>query len=122
MVEHKLRIYPWSISATDEWGEDSGLKELREYADGTMSVDQMVDMLWPAGGFVQNVAVAEFLAHGNVRQAAVFVRRLLEKYPVCRKTLEDSFGDLVHEFLTTPPEQYPSRPGEYPLHVQIVYV
>jgi len=114
----ELTFYPWSMSATGDWGDDSGLTELAKYAKGEIPPTELAEWLWEPGAYVQNSAVAELLKHGNVKQAAIFVKTLVSIHPVCEKTLKEQFGGLVDEFIKNP-DKYPSSPAEYPADVVV---
>lgn len=120
--QKELTFYPWSMSATGDWDDDSGLKELAEFAKGERDANEMAEWLWKPGAYVQNSAVAELLKHGNVRQAAMLVRGIINAHPICEKTLKDQFGNLIDLFTGTNLDRFPSQPSEYPKNVRVTII
>lgn len=118
----ELTFYPWSMSATGDWSDECGLKELAKYAGGEISPEELAEWLWKPGAYVQNSAVVELLKHGNVRQAATLVKTLVDIHPVCKKTLEEQFGSMVDEFMNKSPDKFPSKASEYPANVLLRFV
>lgn len=111
--------YPWSMSATEDWSNESGLDVLASFARGDRSADEIAEWLWKPEAFVQNSAIIELLDHDNVRQAATLVRTIIKAHPVCVRTLKETFGKLIDDFTSKSLDRFPSQPSEYPKHVTI---
>lgn len=103
MKEHegKIKIYPWSMSITGMWGPDTGLYALRDE-----QAEQIAEMIWPAGIGVQQSAVVELLAHGNIRKAAQLVRALAGQHPELSEKIRSQYQGMEKLF-DAPLEDFP---------------
>ena len=112
-----LLIYPWSMSATGQWSIDTGLHKLRD-----CTANELADLLWEHGIFVQQTAVAEIVAHGNPRKAAEFLRALVSKHPDLTDKIRSQYRILEREFFDLPLSNLPGSPKEYPPTAKIQYI
>jgi hypothetical protein len=116
-VPRTVVFYPWSLSATGDWSPDTGLFELRD-----RTPEELVELLWEPGIYVQNSAIVELMAHGNPRKAAALARELVKKHPIAEKSIREGFKRAADYLLKAPLDNLPSKPEEYPRNVKIGYV
>lgn len=117
MAQKEVMIFPWSMSATGQWSEETGLLKLRDD-----TIKELVEWLFPWGYIPQNTAIVELMAHGNLRRAAEFARNLVEAYPVCERSVRASFGETTDRLLNDDLESFPSKPEEFSPEFRIVFI
>lgn len=118
MVEKReVKIYPWTLSATGLWGEETGLFRLRDENPA-----HLVPSLWVCGTKAQNSAILELTCHGNPRKAAEVARALVEQHSVCERSIRAAFPNIADDLLERPLDSLPSCPEEYPPDIKITYI
>jgi len=112
-----ITFYPWELSTTGAWGPDTGIFKLRDE-----SPEELADLLWEPGIYVQNTAIIELMTHGNPRKAAAVARALVGKHPVAEQSIRNQFGDMANFLLEEPLENIPGSPQEYPRDINISFI
>lgn len=127
-TEHTVEIFPWNMSATKQWGQDTGLPQLQSYAqgvvtdpeDGVVTVKDMVDWLGEEDPQIQLSAMDELIRHGHPRQAVEFLQALVKTKPECetplRSALEPKAPGVMDLYLKSPLDRFPGNPQEFPKH------
>mgnify|MGYP001151105440 CR=1 FL=1 len=115
--EKKATIFPWSMSATGDWPEGTGLHLLRDE-----SPNNIAQGLCMQGERVIPSAIYEITVHGNPRKAAEVARRIVEQDPTYEEVIRKSFGRAAETILETPLEELASRPSEYPEDVLVEFI
>jgi len=117
MDREKLLFYPWSMSATGDWSPETGIYLLRD-----KTPEDLAEILWEPGIYVQNSAIVELIRHGNPRKAAEVARALVKAHPIVEKSIKEGFGEEFANYLfKTQLDTLPSKPEEYDNGVNVQY-
>ncbi len=114
-TEAPIKLFPWNMSATGRW-EISSLQELQ-----THEPEDLAEPLWKQG--LLHSALIELISHGNPRKAALIARISVKTDPTREQIIIENIGPLAKDLLRCRNlKSLPSKPSEFPHHVNYVLV
>lgn len=107
-----LEIPSWDLSATGQWGIDTGLHALRD--------DSASDLVRPLyEGETYHTAIMELVGHGHPRKAAEVARAIIDAHPETEEIMRSGLDSLAEQLLDAPLDLLPASPSDYKIPVRV---